>query len=65
MSELAEVLDQSVNLVGRELIVPPERAKGDALDLAGHPAVLDDVDILVGAVSVLAAAELDEQPPLQ
>jgi len=59
----AQVLDQAVDLLGRKLIAPAEAAEDVMLDLAGDLAVLDDVDVLVGLVPVLAAPDGHEHSP--
>jgi hypothetical protein len=58
--ELAKMLDEAVNLSRREQIAAAEAAQHLAYDLALDLVLLDDVQVLVDAVSVLAAAYLDE-----
>src|SRR2546430_15780994 len=58
--QLAQMLDQAVDLLGRQLFTPAESAEDTLDDLALDPDALDDVDVLVGLGGVMAATDFDE-----
>src|SRR5581483_9048195 len=57
--ELAEMPDQSVDLLCADLVTAAQGAQGGLHDLAPDASTLDDVDVLVGALSVRTAADAD------
>jgi len=58
--ELAQVADEGVDLVRRELIATTQGAQDGALDTALNAVVLDDIDVLVDVAILDAATDLDE-----
>src|SRR5215831_12853880 len=61
--QLAQVLDESVDLVRGEILTLAEGAETPADDLAVDPDALHYVDVLVGVVGVVTAPDLDVHAP--
>jgi hypothetical protein len=63
--QLAQVLDEGVDLVRGEILTLAEGAEATADHLAVDPDALHDVDVLVGVVGVVTAPDLDVHAPPQ